>query len=266
MLTNFHSHSHFCDGKATIEEFVNAAIERGFKRWGVSPHCPLPMLPRAGWVMKEGDVSAYFAEMERLKAKYAFEIELFAGMEVDYIDGSFNPASDYFAQMPLDYIIGSVHLLRSPQTSELLDVDCGIKQFAATLKNHYGGSLRRLVEAYYAAKAAMVECGGFSFLGHADKVSSNARELSSGVMDTSWYRGLVDDFLRLCASRSVVLEINTKAYYSHGIFFPDARNFERMAELGISVIINSDTHRPERARVGLAEAAELYKGEILYHI
>ncbi len=268
-LTNYHSHTQFCDAKNTIEEFVVAAIEAGFTDWGVSPHCPLPMLPRAGWVMQEGDVEGYFREVDRLRAEYGDRIRIHRGMEVDWVDEGFNPSVGYFQDMGLDYIIGSVHLLRSPQTGEMVDIDCGVEWFERTVRNHFGGSLQKLVEEYYRAMTYMVEAGGFNFVGHPDKVSANARLLSRGVMQKDWYRGLVSGFLELCASKGVVLEINTKAFPHTGVFYPDAMWWERMAELGIRVIINSDTHRINALSVGLCEARrghKGYKGEIITKI
>ena len=38
MLTNFHTHTTFCDGQNTPEEMVLAAIEKGFSALGFSGH------------------------------------------------------------------------------------------------------------------------------------------------------------------------------------------------------------------------------------
>ncbi len=262
MLTNYHSHTHFCDGRATMEEFVVAAIERGFSDWGFSPHCPMPMLKHAPWAMSMAKVESYIDEARRLKQKYADRIRLHIGMEIDYVDAEFNPASDYFQSLPLDYRIGSVHLLKSPRTGKLLDMDCSVDKFAATIRSHFSGSLQRAIEAYYRAQSELVEVGGFDFIAHSDKISSNARALSSKVMDRVWYGDLVDNFLSLCAEKGVVLEINTKAYSRKGIFFPDVRYFSDIERKGIVTIINSDVHRIEYMASGLSEARELFGGEV----
>lgn len=260
MLTNYHSHSLFCDGKASIEEFVVAAIEAGFSEWGASCHCPLPMLKEAPWAIKLSDVDRYIDEIERVKLKYKDRIRVLAGMEIDYIDESYNPSSEYFQNLPLDFRIGSVHLLQSPRTGELVDVDCGIDQFERAVEYHFAGSLQKVVEAYYAAMVRMVTLGGFDFVGHSGKVSLNASALSSKITQKEWYKKLVDDFFVLCASKGVTLEINTKAYQNKGVFFPDEQYFARIIELGIPVVINSDAHRLDRIGSGLVEAHELFGG------
>ena len=42
--TNYHSHCDFCDGKASMEEYIKAAIGAGFSAYGVSSHAPLPFV------------------------------------------------------------------------------------------------------------------------------------------------------------------------------------------------------------------------------
>lgn len=256
-LTNYHSHSTFCDGKAPLEDFVVAAIEAGFCQWGASPHCPLPMLKQAPWAIASADVPKYIAEMDRLKGIYGDRIKLFTGMEIDYIDSDFNPASAYFQSLPLDFRIGSVHLIASQRTGELVDIDCAPEQFARAVDYHFAGSVERVVRCYYAAMMAMVELGGFDFIGHPDKVSMNARAMSGHICDSGWYKKLVDDFFVECAHRGVRLEINTKAYEIKGLFFPDERYFGRIKELKIATIINSDAHRVERIASGLMAAHQL---------
>ncbi|MEG0467235.1 MAG: histidinol-phosphatase [Mucinivorans sp.] len=251
-LTNYHSHSLFCDGKASIEDFVRQAISLGFSAYGVSAHSPLPF--DAPWVIAWDRVDEYIAQIRDLGVKYSSQIELLAGMEIDYLDETYNASTPYFQGLDLDYRIGSVHFVRSDRDGSFVDIDCPPSDFARAVDYHFAGSLERVVRAYYNAKFAMVEAGGFDFLGHADKISMNATSLSSHIMDKQWYRDLVDEFFVFCASRSIRLEINTKAWEIKGVFFPDERYFGRLADLGVAVVVNSDAHRTERISVGLAEA------------
>ena len=39
-LTNYHSHSLYCDGRAGMEDFVRFAISEGFTSYGFSSHAP----------------------------------------------------------------------------------------------------------------------------------------------------------------------------------------------------------------------------------
>ena len=104
--TNYHSHCSFCDGKAPMEDFVEEAVRQGFAAYGISSHAPFPFPAR--WTLEAERMAAYLAEIDRLKAAYADRIELYAGLEIDYLNEQSNPASDYFQKLPLDYRIGSV--------------------------------------------------------------------------------------------------------------------------------------------------------------
>lgn len=253
--STYHSHCSYCDGKGTIDAFVSAAAEANFSAYGISTHSPLPF--DAPWVIPEARVSAYLADIQAAKVKYADRLEVYAGMEIDYLDASYNPANAYFQELPLDLRIGSVHFVPSERDAlHFVDVDCGLDQFSRDMEYHFSGSLERVVRAYYAAKTAMIEAGGFDFVGHADKISMNATALSGKICQKAWYQDLVAQFLQLCADRDVRLEVNTKAWEVKGVFFPDARYFEQIARLGIRVVVNSDAHRTDRIAWGLSEAIE----------
>ena len=62
MLTNFHTHTVFCDGKNTPEEMVLSAIEKGFTALGFSGHGLTSFDP--GYCLR--DTAGYRAEILRL--------------------------------------------------------------------------------------------------------------------------------------------------------------------------------------------------------
>ena len=253
-LTNYHSHCSFCDGQAPAEEFVKSAISAGFTAYGVSSHAPLPFT--TSWSLTKERVPDYLDELNRLKKRYADQIELYIGMEIDYLKGVQKPSDDYFQQLPLDYRIGSVHLLTADD-GEIVDVDTNIEKFEKVLKLHFQGDLRRVIEQYYKASCELVEIGGFDFLGHADKISFNSEYLQPGITLQDWYQTLRKEFFQLVAEKGVKLEINTKSFLRRGCFFPDQRYFAEIRHLNIPVLVNSDAHFPDLITVGRREALAL---------
>ena len=229
-LTNYHSHCSLCDGKAPMEDFVREAVRRGFASYGISSHAPLPF--PAVWTLDRGDVTAYLSEIERLKRSYAGRIELYAGMEIDYLDECNNPASDYFRQLPLDYRIGSVHLMHADDGG-IVDIDTSPERFAEMLSERFGGDLRRLATAYFDKQIRMVEAGGFDFVGHVDKISYNAERCEPGITSRDWYRDKVRECFERIAARGLMVEINTKKYSACGVFFPNREHFGLLRELRI---------------------------------
>lgn len=251
--TNYHSHCLYCDGRAGMEDFVRFALSRGFTSYGFSSHAPLPF-PTA-WTMEWDRMDDYLAEHRRLKARYADQIELYVGLEIDYLNEASNPSVPRFRDLPLDYRIGSVHLLYN-RYGEVTDIDVPADKFRRIVDEEFGGDLLRVIHLYYERLVRMVELGGFDIVGHADKMHYNAACYRPGLLDEAWYDDLVRAYFREIASRGYQMEINTKAWHDHGTFFPNERYFSYLRELGIRVQVNSDAHYPDRIDAGRPEALE----------
>ncbi len=257
-LTNYHSHCSFCDGRAPLEEFVKEAISQGFYSYGVSSHAPLPFPTQ--WTMEWEQMEAYLDEFKNLRSKYADEIELYVGLEIDYLNEESNPSVARFTELPLDYRIGSVHLLYDA-AGEVVDIDCSPAVFKERVDRHFNGDVLRVVRMYFDRLFRMVELGGFDILGHADKMHYNASCYHPGLLDEPWYEALMKDYFSLVASRGYLVEINTKAYDSLGTFYPNSRYWELMKEYQIKVLVNSDAHYPERINAGRMEALRLLQAK-----
>lgn len=254
--TNYHSHCSFCDGKAPMEEFVEAAVRQGFTVYGISSHAPLPF--SASWTLSRSEVPAYLAEFKRLKEKYKGEIDLYAGMEIDYLNPVQHPAIGYFQHLPLDYRIGSVHLIYTPE-GEIIDTDTSPENFRKLWKEQFQGDLKRMLATYFEASMRLVEAGGFDFVGHANKIFYNAEQSCPGITEEDWYKRKISDFFTFVAEKGLMVEINTKAYSRKGCFFPNIRDWEILRELQIPIVVNSDAHRPELVNAGRPQALQQLK-------
>ncbi|MDR1273069.1 MAG: histidinol-phosphatase [Odoribacteraceae bacterium] len=256
-LSNYHSHCDFCDGKAPMEEFVKAAIAEGFHGYGISSHSPMPF--EVSCAMPRDRVTAYLDEITRLKRAYAGQIELYAGMEIDYLDEQHGPASPYFQALPLDYRIGSIHYVTHPLTGQRMDIDGNEARFRAALAERFDDDPAALVNAYYDASERMVELGGFDFIAHPDKVIMNVTRRDPSIAGSRWYQDRVMAYLEKIAASGVMIEINTKAYPEHGVLFPAERHLRAIRELKIPVLVNSDAHYPRAVNEGRAAAFRLLR-------
>ena len=57
---NYHSHTQFCDGRASMDEMAAAAFEAKMEIWGFSPHSPINVASPCN--MKKEDVDPYIME------------------------------------------------------------------------------------------------------------------------------------------------------------------------------------------------------------
>jgi len=82
MLSNFHAHTNYCDGKNTCEEMVLAAIAQGLDAFGISEHSHTSVPDDTGNITPE-NMPKYFAEMRALAECHADKIDIFVGLEQD---------------------------------------------------------------------------------------------------------------------------------------------------------------------------------------
>ena len=237
---NLHSHTQFCDGRATMENFVVSAIEMKYTHYGFSPHSPIPV--ESSCNMKLNSVPLYLDEVMRLRVKYGRQIKLYASMEIDYLSEEWGPANGYFQSLPLDYRIGSVHFI--PSDSGYIDVDGSADNFKIKMQRYFNNDIRHVVETYYSQMTKMLEAGGLDIVGHFDKIGHNAGHFKEGIEQEMWYKTLVYDLMDLIKSKGVVVEINTKAWIDHHRLFPGIAYFDYLKKLDVPIVVNSDAHYP----------------------
>lgn len=245
-----HSHTQFCDGHADMAEMAAAAYAAGMRRYGFSPHSPIPIASPCN--MKREDVEAYMREGRRLRELYAGKMEILIGMEVDFLGADWGPHIPYFHELGLDYRIGSVHFVPN-RKGEFIDCDGSDERFARYLQDHFGGDLDYVTHKYFDQVEEMVERGGFEILGHLDKIARNAASVRSGVEDEPWWAESVERIIKRAVAKGITIEINTKAYGDCSRFFPAERWWPLLKQHGAKVIFNSDAHWPRRVESGLAE-------------
>lgn len=253
---NFHTHTQFCDGRATIEEMARAAVDEGFVHIGFSPHSPIAITSPCN--MSTESVAQYSAEIKRMRELYAGRCSFYKGMEIDYLSPQSGPSSQIFSDFNLDYSIGSVHFIRDIK-GDFVDVDGHFDSFRKKMEKYFHNDIRYVVSEFYEASNEMLNRGCFDILGHFDKIAQNASYYSPGIEDEGWYQDLIDDYITRIIESGVIVEINTKAYAEHGRFFPNPRYWKRLADAGVTLIVNSDAHYPDRIDASRAEAFAILK-------
>jgi len=254
-LYNFHTHTQFCDGHASMQEFVTEALQLGFVHLGFTPHGPLSYPSSCN--MSRDDVTSYLSEINRLRDLYGHRINIYAAMEIDYV-GFEGPADDYYQQLPLDYRIGSVHFIPSKNDpATLVDVDGRFSQFKQRIRQHFDGDIEWVVKSFFKQMMAMVDAGGFDIVGHFDKIGLNASQYSEGIDEQPWYDRLVIDLFENIMDHHLTIEINTKAWLKHNRFFPGLKYFGMLNHYHAPVVINSDAHYPTLLNNGRNEAIRL---------
>lgn len=243
--TNYHCHCDFCDGADRPLASVQAALDRGIISLGFSSHAPLPF--HRPWCIGGGfgspTLRRYRTEIESLKKLFQGRIDIWTGLEVDYIPGLVGPSDPAFADF--DYRIGAVHFVGKTREGQPWQLDDSPEAFKRGLEELYGGDIRALVGAYYGSLAEMLRQDPPDIVAHFDlvkKYNQGSRYFDEGE---AWYRDLVDTALSAVAASGRILELNTGGMARGWIdeTYPGPWALRRCRELGIPLTLGSDSHR-----------------------
>ncbi|MDX2286596.1 MAG: histidinol-phosphatase [Bacteroidia bacterium] len=252
LRANYHSHSSFCDGQEAPEAYVQAAIAAGFRAWGCSSHGPVPFA--SAWNMPADRLPAYLAEIRRLQQAYAPQIQVYAGLEADYIPGQASPAA--LRAQGLDYVIGSVHYVDRDPEGRPWEVDGSHERFLEGLQSIFGGDAQAAVERYFALTRLMVLEDAPDIVGHLDKI-----KIQGGLFSgrEPWYREAVRQVLLAIREQGVAVEVNTRGLYTgkSAELYPAPWILREMLELRIPIVLSSDAHHPAQAGAAFEDALSM---------
>ncbi|MBY5944842.1 histidinol-phosphatase [Photobacterium rosenbergii] len=248
LLTNFHTHCHYCDGKGAPLDMVEQAKQLNFKAIGFSSHAPLPF--DNDFCMQQENLDAYVKEITALKADA--DIEVYLGLEVDYIRGLLSPSDTKWDALGLDYKIGSVHTLAAPdERYPMLSVDGPHDEFKTLLNEVYQGSARDMIETYFQRVGQLCGEGGFDILGHYDLVKKHNKALQFFDEDSHWYREVAISTLDDVAKSGVILEVNYGGMLRGATddVYPSPWLLKQAKARHIPIQINADAHAPHHLGV-----------------
>lgn len=258
-IANFHTHSEFCDGKGELELYVNEAIGHGFQAIGFTSHAPLPFYK--SYVMPQERLVAYCTSVQELKTKYRNRIQIYLGLEIDYIPGVMGPRSAHFKALNLDYTIGSIHLVKNGKPDGYTYTDEDGAEFDQLLQEVYSGDSTIFVKHYYSLIREMVREQQPEIIGHLDLIRKVNRNKMYFDESQAWYKEEVLKTLRVIADSNAVLEVNTGGIARGYVKSPHPSPwvFRECNKLGIPIMLNSDAHNPNHLTTYFKEATALLK-------
>ncbi len=229
MLTNFHMHTTFCDGKNTAEEMVIAALEKGFSSIGFSGHGYTEFDLR--YCMK--DQIGYEKEIRRLKEKYAKEIQIYLGIEED--------AHAPVDRRGLDYIIGSSHYMCVDGKCHPLDSNY---EYFSTCLALFGGDALKLAESYYRHFCEYIAWRKPDVIGHFDLMTKFDETKEDLYLHNEKYWDIAKKYLLEALKNDCIFEVNTGLMIRgfRSMPCPHEKILYWISKNGGRVTLSSDSH------------------------
>lgn len=253
---NYHSHTHFCDGTAAPEEYIEEAIRQNHPAYGFSSHAPVPF--PTDWTIKPEKLNQYITEVKQLKERYADQIQIFLGLEIDFLPAL--KKNGHRNQYPeLDYCIHSIHFVDQFEDGNPWNIDTSSELFASGLEEIFNNDMKKAGTRFWALSREMIETLEPDVIGHLDKIKMFNKSNCYFNEQDNWYVEQVEETLDLLQKKDCIVEINTRGFYRYGQpdLYPGEWIIRRIAEKNIPVVINSDAHKPKEISEGMSYAAEI---------
>ncbi|MBM7689874.1 histidinol-phosphatase [Enterococcus ureilyticus] len=259
MKRDGHTHTEFCPhGKVEDTELlIKRAISLGFKEYSITEHAPLPKgieKKAAGdldvWTtasMALNDVDNYFKRMNELRKKYASDIIIHIGFELDYFSDFVGWTRDFLAEYgpQTDDGILSVHFLEGQDG--LRGIDYSFEEYKSGVID-YLGSFQKAQNLYYQCVLDSLEADLGPFkpkrLGHISLCQKFERFFDEETSYSSENKILVHTLLSRIQQEKYSLDLNTAGFYKQGYqqSYPQVWITQKAIESGIPLVYGSDTH------------------------
>ncbi|MCH1407945.1 MAG: DNA polymerase/3'-5' exonuclease PolX [Verrucomicrobiales bacterium] len=195
----FHNHTTESDGKNTLEEMAEAAIDLGLEYLGIADHSRSSFQANG---LDEKRLRSQIEEIGKLNRKFVgdgTDFRIFTGNEVDILkDGSLDFEDDLLGE--LDYVVASVHNAMTLSEKDMTErIIKAVSHPAVTMLGHLTGRLLLQREAYAVNVPAVIDACAET--GTIIELNSNPWRLD---MDWRWWK--------LATEKGVKCAINPDAH------------------------------------------------------
>jgi histidinol-phosphatase (PHP family) len=258
ILTNYHTHTRFCDGSSEPEAYVFEAIKKEFICLGFTAHAPLPF--ENSWSLEFADMHSYCEAIRKLKEIYRNQIEIYLSLEIDYIPSVSPDFINLQNQHKLDYILGAVHLVKNPEGNDLWFIDGPVSNYDKGLLNIFKNDIRYAVETYYLQLQEMLITQKADIVAHFDKIKMNNKNRYFEESEP-WYKNLLDSTIEVIARCGTIVEVNTRGLYTGKCesLYPGTEILRKCFDLNIPLTISADAHKPSDISSLFSETERILK-------
>lgn len=232
MNSNYHTHSEYCGhASGQLKDYIEKAISLNLINLGFAEHAPFPGNP-FGMRMDFNTLPDYVNELKLHKQTYQNQINLYIGLEIEYLDAYASYYPILFTEYSIDYLIMGQHFFVGPDKKcyNLYDNSFPSEYLICHSQNMIKG----------------MDTGFFKYIAHPDLMF-----IRDYGMDESCKKA-IETLVGGAEKGHHILELNANGFrrgkqtYSDGYRYPypvDAF-WREVAKTDIPVIIGSDSHSP----------------------
>ena len=259
MITNYHTHTVFCDGQAEAVCYADEAIRQGVASLGFSAHAPVNF--PTNWTINPERLGDYYSEIHRLKHKYDGCLDIYCGLEADYFPDILHEVQALYSNYLWDYIIGSVHFIGIFPNGRRWCIDGPHEEFLEGWHEIMDSDPLRPIQEYFEITREMVRVMKPDIIGHVDKIKIQYRP-DCMVPDTHpFFRKQLMATLEEIAAAGCIVEVSTRGIQKEHTtdYFPGRWAIAQMQKMNIPLTISSDAHTPGTITYGFDQAEKMLR-------
>jgi histidinol-phosphatase (PHP family) len=244
-MIDYHLHGNFCGhASGELEEYVERAVEKGFREIGFSAHLPKVIDPDPYHAMLEEDLPRYVERVHSLQERYGDRIVIRLGIEADYFEGHEEKTERLLARYPFDYVLGSVHFLDDWHFTSRVGLPRYETEDPATV-----------YPRYYELLGRMIGTGLFDIAAHADAIRREYFRPANSL--DREYRHIAE----LLSEHGMAIEVSTAGLRRQaGSIYPDEGLLRACIDRGVPLTLGSDAHSPDDVGKDYDRAFEILRG------
>jgi histidinol-phosphatase (PHP family) len=235
-LVDYHVHStHSCDGKSSIIEMCQKAVDLGLVEIGFSEHVDFdPSDEGFGFF----DYKGYSRDLQKARQLFGGKLCIRKGVELDYQSRFEKQTRKWLQDKEFDFIIGSVHYVNGKLINQ---------QLLTT------SSLAHVYAHYFDELIKSIRSGLFGVVGHLDVVRNYAIPQRNEQIAINYAAG-IRTILKETINQGLYLEINSKpSLLSQGsIMTPSEETIRKYVSCGGRLVsVGSDAHSTQELGLGV---------------
>ena len=241
MRVDLHNHTTLCNHAiGTMEEYILRAIELNIDHFGFSEHAPMKNF-EDGYRLLLKDQKKYEKRVKDLQKKYAKDIKILLGYEVDYIKGDY--VLDEILHSDVDYLIGSVHYLDKWGFDN--------PEFIKEYKNR---DIDIIWKEYFDAIEDMAKSSQFDIVGHLDLIKI------FNFLPKQDIKSIALDSIKAIKKNNMVVEINSAGFRKPvKEQYPSRELLELVYEYNIPITFSSDAHSVDQIGLNYEKTINIAK-------
>lgn len=245
LLTSYHVHSRWSDGKADVADYIRAAAETNLNEIGISDHYVLTPDGRSEYFSMPLDaIDDYVEDVQNSAGEAPENLIVRLGLEVDYFPETESAIKDLLASYPFDYVIGSIHFVNG------FPIDEAVEPWERLSQKERNDEIR----GYWVRLRQMAESKLFDFAGHLDLTKKFDFYSTEDLTEE------ISAAIGAIANSNMAFEVNTSGWFKPcEEVYPAQSIIQECYDKHIPVLVTSDSHVPENLIRGYDEGFRLIK-------